>query len=187
MELVYVIVLLLIIYIYMNSRVDRLTREVDYVRGNLQRTSITSLTQKETTPISELIQYSPIRIGRNPRDSFEVGAVRLSGTRVASDILPVKYDRIGNHLDQQGWVHNGIVYSTDSNADAVYNLYRRNFHNDFEYMIVDERSVPIRLKNVEGTGKLGELRNGDTINSVIGKESKGPFKVEIYDSFVKYI
>jgi len=186
MELVYVIVLLLIVYIYMNSRVDHLTREVNYVKGSLQKTDISNV-HKETTPISELIQYSPLRVGRNSRDSFEVGAVRLAGTRVASDILPVKHDRIGNHLDQQGWVHNGIVYSTDANADAVYNLYRRNFHNDFEYMVVDERSVPIRLKNVEGTGKLGELRNGDTITSVLGKESKGPFKVEIYDSFVKYI
>lgn len=180
MEIVYVVVLVVLVYIYMNSRVDKLTLEV--ARGRPQ-----TLIRKETTPISELIQYSPIRIGRNHRDSFEVGAVRLSGTRVASDILPVKHDRIGHHLDEQGWVHNGIAYSTDVNVDAVYNLYRRNFHNEFEYMVVDERSVPIRLKNVEGTGKLGELKTGDIINSVLGKESKGPFKVEIYDTFVKYV
>ncbi len=177
MEIVYVVVLLLLVYIYMNPRV---AQEVSHVPPQ-------TLLRKETTPISELIQYSPIRIGRNNRDSFEVGAVRLSGTRVASDILPVKHDRIGHHLDEQGWIHNGIAYSTDVNVDAVYNLYRRNFHNEFEYMVVDERSVPIRLKNVEGTGKLGELKTGDIINSVLGKESKGPFKVEIYDTYVKYV
>ena len=76
------------------------------------------------------------------------------------------------------WRKVGLLTSTDKSDDSTLNLFRQGispYQEWYQYQAQDKNGFIIPLpKNVT------LLKNGDVINDVVGKESKGPFKVSLF-------
>nr|QBK86527.1 MAG: hypothetical protein LCMAC102_03220 [Marseillevirus LCMAC102] len=75
------------------------------------------------------------------------------------------------------WEKTGMVQTEDAKDESIMNLYRRPIaplQDLFEYSVQDKDGFVIPLQNINF------LEDGDTIKSISGKESKGPWKVNIY-------
>lgn len=78
---------------------------------------------------------------------------------------------------KSNWEKIGIIKTVSDMDDTIMNLYRRPIaplQDLFEYSVQDKDGfvVPLKVNNI--------LETGDIIESVIGKESKGKWKVEIF-------
>lgn len=80
----------------------------------------------------------------------------------------------------------GLVYTQDATEDTVYRLTGRKYPRDsnrWQYRVLtssgpaDGYSIPIELNDGE---PMKELYTGDTV-TIKGKESLGPFTVEIHE------
>ncbi len=76
------------------------------------------------------------------------------------------------------WRKVGLLTSTNQTDDTTLNLYKQSisgYQDWYQYSVQDKDGFIIPLpKNVT------KLENGDVINDVVGKESKGPFKVNLF-------
>lgn len=192
-----IIILLIFVYLQMSKKIyyrsklrSHIQHQADQIKQLQEKVEESLDSQKLSTPVSTPVS-TPISTILNNNLNRKIfspsNQYNDSITPLYSSTSPTKYKSIGHHISNQGWEHVGIIYTINEKDTTVYNLYKRKIFNNFEYLIVDDNSVPIRLKNVEGSGPMGELKDGDEILSIKSKEAKGPFKVDIYDEFKYYL
>lgn len=77
---------------------------------------------------------------------------------------------------QTPWEKSGIIQTENPDDNTIMNLYRRPIaplQDLFEYAVQDKDGFIVPLK-------VNYLENGDTVQTVPGRESLGPWKVNIY-------
>lgn len=86
-----------------------------------------------------------------------------------------KYDHHFHALDTR-WEKIGVVTTTSLDDDTILNFYRRSVskvHEIYEYQVEDKNGFVIKLPQTL-------LEDGDIIPEILGKESKGSWKVKIF-------
>ena len=75
------------------------------------------------------------------------------------------------------WEKTGIIQTVDPTDDSIMNLYRKPIaplQDLFEYSVQDKNGFVVPLKGTT------YLEDGDIVKSVPGRESKGPWKADVY-------
>lgn len=117
-----------------------------------------------------------------------LGTVPPIGGTIGGTPLPNPYggaflpNPIGNPVSPGGWEKVGIVQTKSGNG-IIMNLYQRPIapaQDLYEYQVEDRDGfiIPLREKRF--------LSDGDTINSIRGKENEGAWRVDIFEN-EKYI
>src|SRR5690606_30840211 len=79
---------------------------------------------------------------------------------------------------QTAWEKSGMIQTVDESENTIMNLYRRGIaplQDLWQYTVQDKDGFIVPLKQ-------SYLEDGDIIDSVPGRESLGPWKVNIYNN-----